>query len=223
MSISCPRFIECTEVRAVGTRIRKHWDLPSGQGGALAVLGLCFLLGGLAGCLFAALAENQGAVELGSYLEGYLLLARDGGLSVPLWSLLWTRLRDLLAVLILGLTALGVAGIPLLVGVRGFFLCFSAGCFCRVFGGAGLLPAFALFALPALLWAPGLFLAGGPGLCRAKGLLDRAVAPGGRGGGLPPGGQLRRAGLCAGLMLGCALLEYWVVPVLLEACAQAVL
>ena len=115
MSISCPRFIECTEVRAVGTRIRKHWDLPSGQGGALAVLGLCFLLGGLAGCLFAALAENQGAVELGSYLEGYLLLARDGGLSVPLWSLLWTRLRDLLAVLILGLTALGVAGIPLLM------------------------------------------------------------------------------------------------------------
>lgn len=223
MSIFKPRFIECTEVRAVGTRTRKHWDLPSGQRGALAVLGLFFFLGGAGGCLFAALSDGEGAVQLASYLGDYLLLARDGGVTPSLWSLLWTRGRDLLAVFVLGLTALGVVGIPLLLGVRGFFLCFSVGCFCRVFGTAGLLPAFALFGLPALLWAPGLFLMGVPGLGQAKGLLDRSLAPGGRGVGLPVAGQLRRTGVGAGLILGCALLEYWVVPVLLEACARVVL
>lgn len=207
----------------MGTRTQKYWDLPSGQNGALAALGLCFLLGGLVGCLFAALADGEGAAELGSYLRDYLLLARESGASVSLWPLVWTRLRELLVVFILGLTALGVVGIPLLLAVRGFFLCFAVGCFCRVFGTIGLLPAFALFGLPAFLWAPGLFLLGVPGLSQAKSLLDRMLSPNGRGGGIQVSGQLPQAGFGVGLILGCILLEYWVVPVLLEACAGVVL
>lgn len=182
----------------------------------------CFFLGGGAGCLFAALADGQGALELSAYLEDYLLLAEAGGVSCGLLGVLWARMRVLLAALVLGATPFGTVGLPILLGVEGFFLSFSVGCFCRVFGGAGLLPAFALFGLPALMWAPALFACGVQGMTLARGMLDRVLGSG-RGGVWPEGGLLPRAGLCAGLTLGCGLMEYWVVPVLLEACARVVL
>ena len=52
----------------MGKRIGKKWDLQSEQNVALAVLGTAFLLGGGAGCLFAALSSEAGAQELGEYL-----------------------------------------------------------------------------------------------------------------------------------------------------------
>ena len=52
----------------MGVRIRKKWDLLSEQSVALAVLSTAFLLGGGLGCLFAALAGEDGRAELGSYL-----------------------------------------------------------------------------------------------------------------------------------------------------------
>lgn len=207
----------------MGKRVGRKWDLPWEQGSALGILSVCFLLGGVAGCLFAALSDGQGALELGTYLEDYLLLAGEGGLSSGLWPVIWGRLRYLLVALILGATAFGVLGLPILIGVQGFFLSFSVGCFCRVFGGAGLLPAFALFGLPALIWAPVLFLAGVPGLQRSRMLLNRVLHGGGKPAAVYSGELWCRAGLCVGLSLGCALLEYWVVPVLLEACARVVL
>ena len=207
----------------MGKRVGRKWDLPWDQGSALGILSACFLLGGVAGCFFAALSDGEGALELGSYLEDYLLLAGEGGLSSGFWPVIWSRLKYPLVALILGATAFGVVGLPILVGIQGFFLSFSVGCFCRVFGGAGLLPAFALFGLPALLWAPALFLVGVPGLQRSRSLLNRVL----NGGGKSAVGCSRelwsRAGLCVGLSLDCALLEYWVVPVLLEACARVVL
>ena len=222
-SISVSVRIGCTEVRAVGKRVGKKWDLPWEQGGALGVLSVCFLLGGAAGCLFAALSDEQGAQALGSYLADYLRLAQGEGLSSGLWSVLWDRLQAPLAVLVLGATAFGAIGIPILFGVEGFFLSFSVGCFGRVFGGAGLLPAFALFGLPALLWAPALFLVGVQGQQRSLALLNRGLNGGGRS-SLPPFGELwPLAGLSLGLTVGCALMECWVVPVLLAACARVVL
>ena len=223
MSISCFFLIVCNEVTAVGKRIRRKWDLPWGLGGALAVLSGCFLLGGIVGCLFAALSDGQGAQELGAYLGDYLLLAEEGSVSGGLWPILWGRMKYLLAAVVLGATALGTVGLPILIGVQGFFLSFSVGCFCRVFGPSGLLPAFALFGLPALLWVPSLFLAGVQGLTNARNLLNRAIGTGGRGGCGFGGEQWRCVGLCVGLILCCAFLEYWVVPVLLEACARVVL
>ena len=64
----------------MGVRLRKKWDLPSEQRAALAVLGTLFLLGGGAGCLFAALSDGEGAEELSGYLSGYLELA--GGVHI---------------------------------------------------------------------------------------------------------------------------------------------
>ncbi len=200
----------------------KKWDLLSEQNGALAVLAAAFLTGGAAGCLLAALSGGAGAEELSSYLADYLTLAQQGELPRSHWPVLWDQVKYLLAALILGLTALGLAGFPILFGVRGFFFSFPVACFCRVFGGRGLFPAFVLFGLPALLWAPALFMAGVPGFLSAQQLLRRALGEGR--GGLPLNGAYWcRAGLCVGLALAAGLLECWVVPVLLRGIARVVL
>lgn len=204
-------------------RVKQKWDLPLEQRIALAVLSAAFLLGGVTGCLLASLSGGAGAEELGGYLTGYLTLAREDSLPRGVMPLLWGQAKYLLAVLVLGLTALGAVGIPILFGLRGFFFSFSAACFCRVFGGRGLLPAFFLFGLPALLWVPALFLSGVPGLLSARQLLRRAQGEG-RGAAAPLNGAWwGRAGLCAGLTLAAGLLEYWAVPVLLRAAARVIL
>ena len=206
----------------MGMRIRKKWDLPSEQRAALIILAVSFLAGGAAGCLLAALSGGAGAEEPGSYLADYLTLAQEGDLPRGLWPVLWGQVKYLLVALILGLTALGAAGLPVLFGVRGFFFSFPVACFCRVFGGRGLFPAFVLFGLPALLWAPALFMAGVPGLLSAQQLLRRSTGEGR--GGLPLNVTYWcQGGLCVGLALAAGLLEYWVVPVLLRAAARVIL
>lgn len=200
-------------------RIRKKWDLPSEQGGALVLLALAFLAGGAAGCVLAALSSSADVEELSDYLTGYLALARDGSLPRGLWAVLWGQVRYPLAAAVLSVTALGVVGLPVLFAVRGFFLSFPAACFCQVFGGRGLLPAFVLFGLPALLWAPTLFSLGVPGFLSA---LQRLRRPAGER-GWPPCNRGWLAGLCAGLTLAAGLLEYWVVPVLLRGLARVIL
>lgn len=206
----------------MGKRIGKKWDLPSEQNGALAVLGIAFLLGGGAGCLFAALSSGAGAQELGEYLIDYLSLAGEAGLSRNLWALIWGHLKYLLAALLLSLTALGVVGLPILFGARGFFLSFSVACFCRVFGGRGLFPASILFGLSALLWAAALFLIGVTGLLSSWKLLRRSLGESREGISLD-GAYWCRTGLCVGLGIAAGLLEHWVVPVLLRAAARVVL
>ena len=205
----------------MGKRRIKKWDWPWEGGGSLAVLGLSFLLGGGTGVMLAALAGGDGGGQLRDYLADYLLLAGQSALPGSLWPSLWGYLRCLLAVLVLGMTALGAVGLPVLFAARGFFFAFSVGCFCRVFGGAGLFPAFALFGLSALLWLPALFLAVVPGLTRARGLLGRSLG----GGGGPSVSPVfwGRAALCGGLVLAAAAAERWVVPALLRAAAQVVL
>ena len=206
-------------------RIRKKWDLSFGNSGSLIVLSGSFLLGGLIGCLFASLSSGQGAQELSEYLKDYLILAQQNAISGSLWPILFDRMKYLLAAGILGFTALGILGLPVLFGSRGFFLSFSTGCFCKVFGSIGMLPAVILFGLPALLWVPSLFLLGVPSFAGAQELLNRLLNPctGGRGGFSIGAGELCRFGLCVGLNLACVFLEYWAVPVLLTAAARVVL
>ena len=206
----------------MGMRIQKKWDLPSEQCRALVVLAIAFVAGGMAGCILAALSGGAGAEELSRYLVDYLTLNQSGQLSRSLWPVLWGQVKYFLAALLLGLTALGLAGFPVLFCARGFFLSFPVACFCRVFGERGLFPAFILFGLPALLWAPALFLTGVSGFLSSQQLLRRALGEGR--GGLPlSGAYWCRAGLCVGLALAAGLLEYGVIPVLLRETARVVL
>ena len=115
----------------MGMKIRKKWDLPLERRAALLVLAAAFLLGGGAACFLAALSGGAGGEELTAYLTGYLELAAEGELPRGLWSTLWGQLKYLLAAFVLGLTALGVAGLPIIFGIRGFFFAFPIACFCR--------------------------------------------------------------------------------------------
>ncbi len=199
----------------MGKRVGKRLDLR-GQG-ALWALCVCFLTGGAAGCLFAGAADGAGAQALGAYLADYLSLAGDGAVLKSFPAVMWEQFRYLLVSVLLGVTVLGVVGLPVLFAVRGFLFTFCVGCLFRVFGGRGLLPAFCLFGLPALLWAPALFLIGTQGLSWAAGVLRRGEVRGGVG----PVFWVRAA-LSLALVLLCGLLEYLSVPVLLRAAARVV-
>lgn len=143
-------------------------------------------------------------------------------MTVEFWSVAWEQFRLLIAVILLGLTALGAAGIPLLFGVRGFLLAFSVSGLCRVFGAAGLVPALFLFGLPAFFWAPILFLTGGQCLNGAWVLLRRLLLESRE--PLPfTSAYWGRLGLWAAAMMVCVMLEYLAAPVLLSAAAKLVL
>mgnify|MGYP005810353875 CR=1 FL=1 len=223
MSIFFSPLIGCIEVTPVGKRIRKKWDLPPGQSCGLLVLGGAFLLGGIVGCVWAVLAGGEGGQALCDYLVDYLsLVGAEEQLPSGIWTILWGLMKYVLIALILGLTALGVVGLPVLFGIRGFLLCFSVGCFLRIFGGQGLFPAFALLGLPSLLWVPAFFLVGTQGLLSAQQLLRRSWGDGR--GTLPfSRNYWFRAVMCVGITALCGMLELWVVPVLLRAAAQVVL
>ena len=195
---------------------RKKWkvDLLSGQAAALILLSGLFLVGGVIGCVAAGrIADPAGALL--SYVRGYLELLSQDGLSPRFWSILWETVRFPLAAFLLGFTALGVAGLPVLFAVRGFLLSYAICVFYRLLGPAGLVPGFVLFGLSALVWMPVLFQLGVQGLLGSYGLLRRAM-----GDGRYPlrydGGYLARCGMCAAALGLCAVVEYLAVPALLK-------
>lgn len=188
----------------------------------LAVLSACFLLGGALGAAFGGLMSEDSAQELAGYLGAYLALAEEGGVQAEFWPLAWEQFRLLLAVILFGLTALGVVGIPILFGVRGFLFAFSVSGLCRVFGAAGLGPGLCLFGLPAFLWAPVLFLAGSQCLNGAWVLLRRLLLDSRE--PLPfTSAYWGRLGLWGAALTLCVMLEYLAAPVLLAAAARLVL
>lgn len=188
----------------------------------LAALGGCFLLGGALGACLGGLMSEECARELADYLTAYLTLARDGGIPVEFWGVAWEQFRFFLGVSLLGLTALGVAGIPVLFGVRGFLFSFSIAGLCRVFGTMGLVPGLFLFGLPGFLWAPVLFLAGAQSMSSAWVLLRRLLLESREPLPFNPS-YWGRLGLYAAALMVCVMLEYLAAPVLMAAAAKLVL
>ena len=125
---------------------------------ALAILGSAFLLGGLLGAALVSMIAQPAAEALTAYLRDYLTAGQAGKVAVDFWPMLWEQGRFFVGVCVLGLTALGAAGIPVLFGARGFLFAFSVAGFCRAFGlhlcaaGRLLRRAFALPAAAHLLY-----------------------------------------------------------------------
>lgn len=192
---------------------------PAGRMTALVVLCVFFLLGAVAGCLLADRVDGGGADALAVYLEQYLTQAREGGLERPqVFSLAWELLRWPLLTVLLGLTALGVLGLPVLFAVRGFLLSFAVASFFRVFGGMGLILAFLVFGLTGLVTIPVLFVLGVQGFLTAG-----RLAGDGAWRAVPGRGEFVRFGLCAAALSGCFFAEYLAVPVLLAETARLLL
>lgn len=133
------------------------------------------LFAGRAGRMPAGIPyRRRGSGEPGR-LRGGISSRRSGGeITAPaLASLVWDTVRWPLLALLLGFTALGLLGLPLLFVVRGFLLAFSIASFVRLFGGVGCLLALLVFGVSGALSVPVLFVLGVQGLLAARVLAGR--------------------------------------------------
>ena len=145
--------------------------------------------------------------------------AQSGAVDAPtLWSQVWDTLRWPLLALLLGLTALGVLGLPILFGVRGFLLAFSIASFVRAFGGSGWLLACLVFGIGEILSLPVLFILGVQSFLSARALAAR-VRGEEKGRVLWGRDCLVRCAMCGGILCVCILLEQTAVPALLSNAA----
>ena len=206
--------------RAVGGT----WSVPEERIlSALIIVSVSFLLGGLAGCLMSTFVDGAGQESLQAYLEAFLSTAQSGGAGAPgLAVQLWDILRWPCFALLLGFTALGVLGFPLLFAARGFLLAFSIAAFVRIFGSAGCLLAVLLFGVGGGFSVPALFVLGVQGLGASRALASRFL---GEGKAPSPYGRayFLRCGGCAAALCVCVVLERFAVPALVSGAADVIL
>lgn len=197
------------------------WNVSAvGVTPTLAILSICFFVGGLTGCLVAAQVGGAGETSLNAYLQAFLQTARTGGVDAPvLWSQVWDTLRWPLLALLLGFTALGVLGLPILFSTRGFLLAFSIASFVRAFGGTGWLLACLVFGIGGMLSLPALFVLGVQSFLSARALAAR-VRGEEKGKVLWGRPCLVRCTICGGILCVCILLEQAAVPALLSSAAN---
>lgn len=206
--------------RAVGGA----WNVPEERIlPALAVISVSFLVGGLAGSLMSTFVGGAGQESLRNYLEVFLGSAQSGEMCAPgLAVQLWDLLRWPAAALLLGFTALGVLGLPLLFAVRGFLLAFSIAAFVQIFGSAGCLMAFLVFGIGGGISVSALFVLGVQSLAASRRLASRFL---GEGKEPSPYGRayFLRCGGCAIALCVCLFLERFAVPALVSGAAGAIL
>lgn len=198
---------------------RWNVNLLSGRTAALWLLCGFFLTGSIVGCMVAGLFGSEDGAVLSERLEGYFTGFGQGEVCVRFLSVVWRAVRVPLAAFLLGLTALGVVGLPVLFAVRGFSLAYAVAVFYRLMGLRGLTLSACVFGVSALLWLPALLELGVSGLTGSYGLLRRVTGDGRYPLALDSGTYWLRCGLSAGAVLVCAGIEYMLVPVLIRLVA----
>lgn len=185
-----------------------------GRLSALALLGTAFGLGAVLGCCLAGHLSDTENSALLSYMEGYLSALRNGGAAMPgPGEVLWETFRWHGLVFLLSFTAVGLVGIPVVFGIRGFLLSFAVASLIRVLGGRGVILAALVFGMTGLLSFPAFFVLGTQGAAACRALARRSA-----GGGKTPvydKPYFIRCGLCAGALAVCACLERRVLPSIL--------
>lgn len=199
----------------MGKREIRRWRIFTLQGSIIFGLSGIFFLGAAVGCLFAVLVDQQGVQELEQYLRQYFIYLQKKEAYVSFWTVLWYQSRYLLVAGLLGFTSIGVFSVPFLFGCRGFLLSFSIAVCYRIFGTAGLWTAGILFGIPAFFWFPSFLFVGGRGAANGLWLLCRRTSDAGS---IiqQPRREYSWIIYAAGFLLTGALLEYAVVPVVVE-------
>lgn len=194
-------------VRKMGSRIK---TVPVRDGlTQLAILGVCFLAGGLSGFFFSGLGGNT--PELMNYLHCYFQSAgQGGGVEPSLWSSVWELTRWPLAAFLLGSTALGALGLPVLLGVRGFLLSFATATLARLFGLSGAAAAFAVFGVTTLVAVPVLFVVSVDAFRQSLGRLSGERPS-------PWNQRIQALSPCVGLLVLAVALQQTLMPALLTA------
>ena len=200
------------------------WWSPTIEGTpALIVTAIFFAFGGLLGGLGSVWSAGSGMDAMSGYLEEFLATAQRGALREPaFWVLVWRAIRWPLAAFLLGFTALGVFGLPVLAAVRSFFLSFSVAAFAQAYGGRGLMTAFLLLGIPALVYVPAFFLLTVQSFSAACSLAGRTAGQGRR--ELPyHRDYFFRCGLCGAAVCLGVFLEQYLVPALVTGWAETLI
>ncbi len=188
----------------------------------LVVLLASLLLGGGLGFTMACAVDGQGGETLAQYLTTYLQLASEGTVPIQLWVMLWEQSKLPLCAVLLGFSAVGLVGLPIVLAIRGFSLAYGATCLCRIFGSGGLAVSGVLFGATALITIPALLVMGVQGMQGGYALLRRQG--GHRRSPLPYGGDyLLRCGICMFAVVLAVVVEWLVVPALLVSVAPLAL
>lgn len=180
---------------------------------ALLALSVFFLMGVFTASVLLARMGDAGASGLRGFLAG-LAGTESGAVSPGLGPVLWGILRWPALLLVVQLTALGLAVTPILFFIRGFLLMFSVGAVSVLAPGTGLTAAFVLFGLSEMIQLPVFFLLGARGLpgtaalWRTQHREKREVS-------------LQRCGVCAAALAAAGFLELRVVPLLLSGLAAS--
>lgn len=175
----------------------------------LTVLLISFFVGVLGGTVFAFFLDPS--AELLGYLREYCFLLAQGQLRVSFFSVLWDCVRWPLLTAVLGITALGIIGIPVLFVIRGFLLSFSSTTFGLLLGPRGIALTAVLFASSALLILPTLFILGCDRLRAACLHLPNAI---------PASGKQYRLEIwlvCIGVLAVSVAVQWTVIPAVLRA------
>lgn len=198
------------------------WWSPASEGvSALVVTAAFFALGGVLGQFVSAWALESGSEAVSAYLTQFLAQAQRDGLLYPdLFQFLWLSLRWPFAAFVLGFSALGLLGLPILSGLRGFLFSFSVGVLGRALGRRGLCIAFLLLGLSGLISIPVFLLVATQSFMAARGLASR-----GQGKREFPYDRayMLRCGFSALFLLVSLILEWYFVPTLLSGWAEALL
>lgn len=199
-------------------RIVRIWDLPGGElFPALLVAAAAFSLGGILGCALALNVSGGGGDSLSSYIKGYLAASQSAQMPAPgVLSTVWSVTRWPLLTVLMGFTAMGLIGIPVLFAIRGFLLSFAISSFIQMLGIKGGLLAFLAFGLTGILSVPALFVLGVQGMLAARALMRRFLGNERR--AMPfDRAYFTRCGLCACALALCVILELFGVPVLIRS------
>ncbi len=145
----------------------------------LFLLALCFLAGVLLGHFFTGQLPDTIGTELDSYLERYLQVEMEVSWQA-VFSVLLQYLRYPLMGVLLGFASVGVALIPLITLVIGFFMSFSVSCFTAVFGTDGVFLAAAAMGLRCLITVPCYFVLAVPAWGRSAALASLSFGRGRR-------------------------------------------
>lgn len=182
--------------------------------GAVFLLCLSYACG-IAGGFFMALLGDVSAA-FSEYLKQYLLTYGSGGGELSPVALIWDCVRWPLLTFILGLSPVGIIGIPAVLISRGFLLSYAVTVFSRLFSLNGVFTALILFGVPAFLVVPVMFVIGSCSfrvlLQRRSGIAEQVSGPMAHAAYLLP---------CAGLIGLAFALQWSLMPSLLSAvCAR---
>lgn len=178
---------------------------------APAVNTAAFAAGALGGFLLCWWLLDRGFLAAEQILRGYALAVDARVDAVSFWETLWDVGRWPLLVWLLGATSLGRRMVPVVFAARGFFLSFAVAGL-SVASQGGVLLAFCLFGLGALISLPVLFLLGSQSWEMSERIRGRLFAT------LSdyPREYWLRSLIALSGVVACALAEYWLLPVILR-------